>query len=43
MESTQHAQTTDAATLFAPLLALMDRFDAHLAEFAQAAMEAEAR
>lgn len=39
MESTQHAQTTDAASLFAPLLALMDQFDAHLAEFQEAARQ----
>lgn len=39
MESTQHTQPTDAVTLFAPLLALMDRFDAHLAEFQEAARQ----
>ena len=29
----------DAESLFAPLLALMDQFDAHLTEFQEAARE----
>ncbi|MGZ0066684.1 hypothetical protein [Microbacterium arborescens] len=38
MTATQQAHaTTETAGPFAPLLALMDRFDAHLAEFQEAA------
>ena len=36
MTDTHHAQPNDAVALFAPLLALMDQFDAHLAEFQEA-------
>ena len=39
MESTQHTPPTETTGYFAPLLALMDRFDAHLAEFEEAARE----
>ncbi|WP_309127017.1 hypothetical protein [Microbacterium sp.] len=39
MTNTQHAQPNDAVSLFVPLFALMDQFDAHLAEFQEAARQ----
>lgn len=39
MTDTQHAQPSETPGPLAPFLALVDRFDAHLAEFQGAARE----